>query len=124
MPHEDGPAYHPVTATISLGSSTVLDIYSKSSSDSGDSERKHWRILQEPGSLLVTMAECYTDTLHGIAETEVDENLREETVSNWKLLGNKDQFCRGSNSRRTRVSLTYRDVKKVLQIGGGTKINT
>ncbi|KAF7509276.1 hypothetical protein GJ744_008170 [Endocarpon pusillum] len=123
MPHEDGPAYHPVTATVSLGSSTVLDIYSKAGSESDGSERRHWRVLQEPGSLLVTMADSYTETLHGIAETWVDEDLREETVSNWGLLGSRDEFRQGCNSRNPRVSLTYRDVKKVVWVGGRAKNN-
>jgi alkylated DNA repair protein alkB homolog 6 len=123
MPHEDGPAYHPVTATVSLGSSTVLDIYSKGVPRSQDSQSKHWRILQEPGSLLVTMEDCYTDTMHGIAEIEVDENVRNNSVANWDLLGDKDEFPEGKNTRKTRVSLTYRDVKKVVQVGGGRKNN-
>ncbi len=121
MPHEDGPAYHPVTATISLGSSTVLDIYSKSLSESRDSGRQQWRILQEPGSLLVTTGKCYTDTLHGIAEIEVDEELREGSIANWDLLGDKYQFRDGRYLRKTRVSLTCRDVKKVVQMGSVSK---
>jgi alkylated DNA repair protein alkB homolog 6 len=118
MPHEDGPAYHPVTATVGLGSSTVLDIYSKTGPESKDCERKHWRILQEPGSLLVTMGDCYTDTLHGIAEVDADVNLRGGTIANWVLLQNKDHFRDGRNVRETRVSLTYRDVRKVIRVGG------
>lgn len=118
MPHEDGPAYHPVTATVSLGSSTVLDIYSKFDPESKDSERKHWRILQEPGSLLVTMGDCYTDTLHGIAESDADVDLREGSIANWVLLQNKDHFRESSYVRGTRLSLTYRDVRKVIRVGG------
>ena len=44
MPHEDGPAYHPVVATVSLGAPIVLDIFEKRE---GASE-KRWRVLQEP----------------------------------------------------------------------------
>ena len=121
MPHEDGPAYHPVTATVSLGSPTVLDIYAKSVSGSTDNARKHWRILQEPGSLLVTMGECYTNTLHGIADVEVDQDLGNGTIANWDLLEDKNQFREGRNVRETRVSLTYRDVRKVFQMGGRAK---
>jgi alkylated DNA repair protein alkB homolog 6 len=121
MPHEDGPAYHPVTATVSLGSSIVLDIYSKPRPGGDDSEREHWRVLQEPGSLLVTTGECYTNTLHGIAELEVDEVLGQGTVANWDLLGCKELLREGRNIRRARVSLTYRDVRKVVKMGGGAK---
>jgi len=42
MPHEDGTAYHPVVATVSLGAPIVLDIYEK-----GERVPK-FRILQEP----------------------------------------------------------------------------
>ena len=43
MPHEDGAAYHPVVATVSLGAAIVLDIYEK-----GEERLKKFRILQEP----------------------------------------------------------------------------
>lgn len=47
MPHEDGSAYYPIVATVSLGSSIILDVSRK------DAEGKKepvvsWRILQEP----------------------------------------------------------------------------
>lgn len=123
MPHEDGPAYHPTTATVSLGSSTVLDVYSKSGSAIQASGQKHWRILQEPGSLLITTGECYANTLHGIADLEMDDDLGEETIANWALLGDQEQFRDGKNVRGTRFSLTYRDVRKVVKVGSGSKSN-
>ena len=124
MPHEDGAAYYPVVATVSLGSSIVLDITEKvdhSSSndiDDDDGQRKAWRILQEPRSLLVTTDAAYKDTLHGIAEVKEDTNLSEDTVANWSLLGDKDNVMAngGRNERTTRISLTYRDVLKVSNI--------
>jgi alkylated DNA repair protein alkB homolog 6 len=121
MPHEDGPAYHPVTATVSLGSSMVLDIYSKLEGGAKSDDRRQWRILQEPGSLLVTTGACYTDTLHGIGEIQVDEDLRKGTVANWDLLADKDQIQEGRNIRGARVSLTYRDVRKVVKLGDVAK---
>lgn len=116
MPHEDGPAYHPVTATVSLGSRIVLDIYSKADPGSEYADRNHWRILQEPGSLLITMGNCYSNTLHGIGEIKVDEDIREETIANWPLLGDKEQFREGKHVRCKRISLTYRDVKRVVKM--------
>jgi alkylated DNA repair protein alkB homolog 6 len=116
MPHEDGPAYHPVTATISLGSCTVLDIYLSAQTGQDPTCQKKWRIVQEPGSLLITSGNCYTDTHHGIAEVEVDEAIREETVANWSLLGNRMQFQDEKIVRGLRTSLTYRDVKKVVKM--------
>jgi len=147
MPHEDGDAYWPCVATVSLGGSIVLDVHckpdntaSQSSSPGSDEvttndmitdtflesekegeQRKHYRILQEPGSLLVTTGDAYRSTLHGIREILVDEDLNAETVANWTLLG-EDERQRvmkdgGRNIRVTRTSLTYRDVLKVSGLG-------
>lgn len=122
MPHEDGSAYRPIVATVSLGGTVVLDVTKKRASPDGQSESsttETWRILQEPRSLLVTTGSAYFDTLHGIAEVTRDEHLNADTVANWELLSNKEQFLTsgGINERTTRISLTYRDVKKVSTIG-------
>ncbi|PWW74410.1 hypothetical protein C7212DRAFT_327131, partial [Tuber magnatum] len=70
-------------------------------------------------SLLVTMGDMYTSYLHGIAEVMVDEDLGPETIANWELLGDKERFKSGRSERGTRISLTYRDVLKVVKVGGG-----
>lgn len=120
MPHTDGPAYHPTTATVSLGGHTVLEIYKRD--DNGERESKAtWRILQEPRSLLVTTDDMYKNTLHGIADVEEDNQLDSDTIVNWNLLGDSDVYSKGSANRTTRVSLTYRDVLKVAKIGGALK---
>lgn len=120
FPHEDGSAYHPVVATVSLGSHIVLDIYAKKPHKSGEREEKpRWRILQEPRSLLITTAALYRDHLHGIAETDVDEDLNEEGVVNWGLVGGREDFEDGVKKREVRVSLTFRDVLKVKKLGKG-----
>ena len=124
MPHEDGDAYYPVVATVSLGGSLVLDVTEKRKTD-GDvatedpKELKRWRILQEPRSLLLTTGSAYTDTLHGIAETTEDSNLGPGKVANWSLLGDREaiEANGGCNARTDRISLTYRDVKKVSNVG-------
>ncbi len=121
MPHEDGSAYHPVVATVSLGSSVVLDVTEKANHEGtvNSDGRRSWRILQEPRSLLVTTGSAYTDTLHGIAEVKEDLDLRPETVANWDLLGNQESVIErgGRNERETRISLTFRDVLKVSKVG-------
>ncbi|KAK4552493.1 hypothetical protein LTR86_010337 [Recurvomyces mirabilis] len=136
MPHEDGGAYWPVVATVSLAGSVVLDVTAKIASghmagDEGESRKEgvgveeggrkegSWRILQEPRSLLVTCGTAYTETLHGIAEVEEDVELGEGTVANWELLGDREGVLEagGRNVRETRVSLTFRDVKKVSKLG-------
>lgn len=120
MPHEDGAAYHPITATLSLGGHTVLEIYKKT--DNGERETEPtWRILQEPRSLLVTTGAMYKETLHGISDLEVDHNLRPETIVNWSLLADANAFETGTAERQVRVSLTYRDVLKVAKLGGALK---
>ena len=120
MPHTDGPAYYPVTATVSLGSHTVLEIYKRTGSGERESGPT-WRILQEPRSLLVTTEDMYRDTLHGISEIEIDHDLSPEHIVNWELLGDQAMFESGTAERRTRVSLTYRDVLKVAKLGGALK---
>lgn len=127
MPHEDGGAYAPIVATISLCSSLCLDIYQKPNTTKlGEvSKRPITRILQEPRSLLVTTGHAYETLLHGIANVEKDEDLNAETVANWGLLGDKTIFESGVNVRQTRISLTYRDVLKASnaasKIFGGAK---
>jgi len=129
MPHEDGGAYHPVVATVSLGGSTVLKVSQKRAADSAPAGTledpssgagtKTWRILQEPRSLLITCGSAYTETLHGIAEIMEDVDLSEHTVANWSLLGDRQHFVAqgGRSERETRISLTLRDVKKVSGLG-------
>ncbi|KAH7371696.1 hypothetical protein BKA66DRAFT_469301 [Pyrenochaeta sp. MPI-SDFR-AT-0127] len=126
MPHEDGSAYAPVVATVSLGGGLCLDISPKP----GEKENQYedidseissprstipTRIFQEPRSLLITTGAAYTDLMHGIAHIEVDEDLNAETVANWDLLGDPSRIedAGGRNVRATRISLTYRDVLKV-----------
>ena len=119
MPHEDGPAYYPVTATVSLGGHTVLEIYQKN--EKGEREAKPtWRILQEARSLLVTTGDMYKDTLHGISERKEDADLDAEHIVNWSRIDH-NAFDSGAAERQTRVSLTYRDVLKVAKLGGALK---
>jgi alkylated DNA repair protein alkB family protein 6 len=137
MPHEDGPAYYPLVATVSLGAAIVLDLYEKESKKEEDEEGSRreeqagleadslriprFRVLQERRSLLVTRGKVYSDFLHGIAERVVDGDLGAETICNWELLADKDGFLGGSYERVTRTSLTYRDVLKVAKVGSTLK---
>lgn len=123
MPHEDGKAYASVVATVSLGGTVCLSLTPKPSTDAdsreGTQDKGVWnvptRIVQEPGSLLITTGDAYESLLHGVDATEVDEDLSAETVANWGLLNDRTIFqeAGGRNFRVTRVSLTYRDVLKV-----------
>ncbi|KAL9066114.1 MAG: hypothetical protein Q9161_007772 [Pseudevernia consocians] len=117
--HEDGDAYHPVVATVSLGSQIILDIKPKKNSTTCEKlgDEHGWRVLQEPRSLLITTGELYTDCLHGISEVKTDEDLDEKTIVNWGLLGDRKPFAGGQAAREPRVSLTFRDVIRVKKLG-------
>lgn len=132
MPHEDGGAYYPTVATVSLGGAVVFDLYEKGGNhdggdDGGDGNgaggrpSPRFRILQERRSLLVTTGKLYTDLLHGIADSVRDEGLGPGTVCNWDLLREKERYASGWLERETRISLTYRDVIRVAKVGNAMK---
>jgi alkylated DNA repair protein alkB homolog 6 len=75
-PHEDGPRYHPVVATISLGSHTVFHYYKyKAELKTDDFAISHegkiidmspvLSVLLEPRSLIISSGTMYTSHLHG-----------------------------------------------------------
>jgi len=74
-----------------------------------------FRVLQEPGSLLITTDYVYGDYLHGIEEVTIDKDLNENTIANWSLLANPERWL-GDVERETRTSLTFRDVLKVSKV--------
>lgn len=117
MPHKDGSAYYPVVCTVSLGASLCLDLYGTNDDGTRETESR-WKILQEPRSLLITTGDLYTNYHHGIADVSEDVDLGPDTVSNWGLLRSTKKFADGRNERKTRTSLTYRDVLKVSKLGG------
>jgi alkylated DNA repair protein alkB family protein 6 len=98
-----------MVATVSLGSHTVLNLQPKRQKD------QTFRILQEAGSLLISTDYIYGDYLHGIDEVTVDEALSEDTIANWSLLANPGAYV-GDVERKTRTSLTFRDVLKVVKV--------
>lgn len=116
MPHKDGAAYHPVVCTVSLGASLCLDIYT-SKEDGALNPEPAYKILQEPRSLLISTDDIYTEYLHGIADVKEDVDLSVDTVANWDMLRNREQFAQGQNERSVRTSLTFRDVLKVSKLG-------
>jgi alkylated DNA repair protein alkB family protein 6 len=137
MPHEDGAAYYPIVATVSLGAPIVFEIYEKhgpryrqerGQKDAGTgtipteiARKPKYRILQERRSLLITRGKMYTDFLHGIAEVTKDDDLNPKSICNWNLLREKDAYRDGWYERETRISLTYRDVKHVTKMGIAVK---
>ncbi|KJZ74105.1 hypothetical protein HIM_06554 [Hirsutella minnesotensis 3608] len=116
-PPGDGAAYWPVVCTISLGGSLCLNLH-RNNDDGILDPNPAWRILQEPRSLLIIAESLYTDYLHGIADITQDVDLSAQgNVANWPLLGDADMFAGGRSVRRTRTSLTYRDVLNVSTVG-------
>ncbi|PWN94324.1 hypothetical protein FA10DRAFT_264866 [Acaromyces ingoldii] len=124
MPHEDGDAYFPAVATISLGSHTLLDIYRYASEDKAESESKgrareqdpRFSILQERRSLLVTRGAAYKAFLHGIAERRQDTQEHLSKVINADRIKDaelKSALNGSSLERQKRLSLTLRDVERV-----------
>ncbi|KAF2816965.1 uncharacterized protein BDZ99DRAFT_373947 [Mytilinidion resinicola] len=124
MAHEDGPAYAPVVATVSLGGAVMLESAVNPAPIHIAPLYTTHRILCEPRSLLVTLAPAYINTMHCVPAVTHDVDLRRATVANWDLLGEAWRYAAaddvdgsggsgGTNVRTTRVSLTYRDVLKV-----------
>jgi alkylated DNA repair protein alkB family protein 6 len=96
MSHFDGPNYFPIVWTISLGEAARLDLKSGSA---------HYHLILEPNSLLVLSGEAYENFMHGISESE--------TFDTFESL-NEHSFPERYTRKTTRVSLTFRTWRKVL----------
>ncbi|KAK1280493.1 hypothetical protein QJS04_geneDACA015141 [Acorus gramineus] len=64
MPHQDGPAYFPVVAILSLGSSAVMDF-------TPHVRLREFSLLLKPCSLLIFKDKAYSDYLHGIEDSHI-----------------------------------------------------
>ncbi|KAF8181041.1 hypothetical protein BJ912DRAFT_980130 [Pholiota molesta] len=103
-PHEDGPQYHPVVATLSLGSHAVFHYYRyQSESDEVAASGGHGKaidmtpilsVLLEPRSLIISSGAMYTHTY-------TDPKIKESINAGIPL------------KRGVRYSLTCRDVGRV-----------
>ncbi|KDR78305.1 hypothetical protein GALMADRAFT_119335 [Galerina marginata CBS 339.88] len=132
MPHEDGPRYHPVVATLSLGSHAIFHYYRYQQEIEDDAvSRGHGRtidmipvasVLLEPRSLIISTNTMYISHLHGIEDVEEDliasrpglpgVNIANLTqVEDSQLKQSIDQGI--PLQRRVRYSLTCRDVRRV-----------
>ena len=143
QPHEDGPAYHPVVATLSLGSHTVFNYYqykadddTASPSNAGSAPPHSGRpidpkpilsLLLEPRSLVITTSSLYESHLHGIDELfedrfNIDGTTPQQRIANYDALTDKDARgaieAGGILERGLRYSLTCRDVERVSAVGG------
>ena len=130
-PHEDGPAYHPVVATISLGSHAIFHYYQyQDNLESGYTIDRTpvLSLLLERRSVVITTSSLYTDHLHGIEERDEDDlefdqggSLRvantSASIANQNMVtGGLLRLIRdggGRLKRGIRYSLTCRDVGRV-----------
>ncbi|CAH8345847.1 unnamed protein product [Eruca vesicaria subsp. sativa] len=134
MPHQDGPAYFPVVAILSLGSPVVMDfsphlrlrssaddddISSDQSGKSGLSERDNqnsFSVLMMPRSLLIFKDDTYSDYLHGISDSPTQCYKQVVNEAEASAYSNGDSSKDGDkilHRDQTRVSLTCRLVPKV-----------
>ncbi|GAA5838987.1 hypothetical protein JCM9279_002558 [Rhodotorula babjevae] len=105
MPHTDGPAYHPLTSTLSLGSHTILCLRSppshlappsRPSSTSNDAPSssapdtsaapavQKLDILLPPRSLVLLSGDLYSTWLHGIQPLKGDSLEALRGCANWE----------------------------------------
>lgn len=101
MSHSDGPIYEPIVASVSIGSSVLIEFTKK-----GDDEVKI-PVLLAPRSLIIFADDMYKEYLHGIKENS------SFIVPN-DVINEKDQIGQ-TIERELRVSLTIRVVKKTIK---------
>lgn len=137
QPHQDGPAYFPTVATLSLGSYTILDIFGYPDADaSGDSTSEpagetsastsaptsspiagesraydpvpRFSILLPRRTLFILRDELYTAHLHGIRERHTDSLDELKKCVNWDHI----------SARRARWEMGDEDVPEPLPEAG------
>ena len=120
---QDGPAYQPLVAILSLASHTVMHFYHQpphSAVYTGEEKgQPALSLLLERRSLLVFTDQLYTDYYHCIHEQSDDSLSSASDIHNWQLLASRSQW--GGDSvqqqqqqpvkRSTRYSLTIRASK-------------
>ncbi|KAI6226550.1 Fe2OG dioxygenase domain-containing protein [Aphelenchoides fujianensis] len=112
MPHTDGPAFFSLISTISLGGCTCLDFYEPMQPGQQQplDQRHVGSMLLQPRSLVFIKDRAYSELLHGIRELAVD------TVTE-KIFNRPARLAVGTQiPRRTRVSLTIRNVPQVKKL--------
>lgn len=107
MPHTDGPLFHPIITTITCGSHTVLEFL-----ENNEKRQKICRILLEPRSLVIIKDDLYCKYLHSIHDIKADSVFDCLNL----MQCDKKYHTNEIISRKTRISLTIRNVPKVLKI--------
>ncbi|KAL1805335.1 hypothetical protein DCAR_0831153 [Daucus carota subsp. sativus] len=125
MPHQDGPAYFPVVAIVSLGSPVVMDFsphlgLTNSTNQSGNGMEdivsgtgapdrnlqktyKPFSVLLMPRSLLIFKDKAYSEYMHGIEDIPVQRGDRVVNVGEFlkyhganQITGSED-LCEGTD---------------------------
>ena len=110
-PHLDGNLFHPIIATISLGSHTVLNYYEPINDPNEPcstlESRLKFKLYIPQRSLILVKDQMFNYYLHGIEErtTDCDKNL---------IIPKQSESI--SLERKTRVSLTIRHVPNTKRI--------
>lgn len=107
MPHTDGPAYLSRTATLSLGSSVMIQFtprpnYNNNKNVNGNDPIQ---VLLEPGSLVVFEDAAYLDCCHSIDDRVESDTVSEHCVNAYQA---NDITKGGKVPRGYRISLTFR----------------
>ncbi|XP_015074281.1 alpha-ketoglutarate-dependent dioxygenase alkB homolog 6-like isoform X3 [Solanum pennellii] len=121
MPRQDGPAYYPVVAILSLGSPEAGVMNSSEWLDNFHP----FSIILMPRSLLIFKDMVYSEYLHGIKDSEVhgcNRVVNVTNVQNHGVVQHSSGSVKGLDSdntficrANTRVSLTCRVVTKVYK---------
>jgi alkylated DNA repair protein alkB family protein 6 len=113
MAHEDGPAYTPYAAVISLGSGCVFDFVSKSLPRESIAQ-----IYLPVGSLMIFTSDAYEQCLHEFRFSKFD--AIDNSVSNHLAIKEYPERLGGSSysddvlSRGERISITMRHVPNYI----------
>lgn len=106
-PHEDGPAYRPRAAVVSLQASIVMDFYCKKGGPVGERRVPDASLLLRQRSLVVIEGDVYSTFYHAIAQREID------VVDGTVLNAREEEF--GTCPREERTSLTIRTSCKTIR---------
>lgn len=105
MAHKDGPIYEPFVACISI-LSTVLITFKN------ENLENLFSVLLEPRSLIIFTEEVYQNYLHCILENKEFDLKQEDNILN---LNHTNYKLGDIIHRDTRISLTFRNVKKTFK---------
>ena len=111
LPHTDGPAYEPCTATLSLESDALLTFLPRGSNQNKSRIEDYPTLILEPGSLVVFRDEAYAEWMHSIPTNQPCIDVDSRTCVNlsqtkWAACSHQDKVSVQRGTRR--ISLTFR----------------